>query len=867
LKIFITILLLTAFCQSLLFADPPKGKKFHRDADILVVYPTNTLGISECNYTHVTSVMLAHDVMDSGCSHKKGIDYVCECLASKDNALIKAEFDKSNTIDTYRKLASSIQNDKFWATYEDLTYGEAYQRHILRLDEVDDKGNRKKDVGCTPDELSREVINQLKTHLIKEVTRVKSANGKDYLANLNSATRANNGDSKYISEDGVELVIKDPAKEFKSSVATKDLELQNKMSANFETKNDDCITYVEFMAQKSSPSAAFLKGLKASENKESFLTMPTTFKSNVDFERVAYLKSNPVIVKLLANDSNGKIKNIIISGLKKIADSAKNDDVEILEQYTEFMQNKIKPLLISQDVITSRAALCIQMAQNYAANFTATELPEFEPINENISAQVQACRIKEFNKTATKNVTHLNETTFAINDLFKVPDSVKPEDEFKALKEKVCKGFTEFRAQKCQNTKDLDECRHEFLDGNSNPETKKMAEYHHALEKMNVKVNMDKRDVTITNNMNNDSNQDKKFQRWFNRNIASQMTSSLVGSGDDKVEESPEILKTIKIPDRFVSSSTETTLANTVAEPTWANSSNLSSTEPTPVAPTMKNIALPSAMSGSLLPGNFASMAAAPEKIAETQKVQSVQPTVNTNTPGPVTDMTSSKSTDVQGLKDELTNLTKEIQQNQKVTQEKSVSTNTNKNNVPLNQDNYSGTSSGGFGTVSGPLMPINSGLGNSLAASAVRDDKSVSDKESFLNAKYGQEMKSNPTGRSPASESNDGMKLLVNNNTINALPENSKIVSSIPLSEKDFSSVLNDKDAFTKMIKEEMKKSKITPQEGAVVQFYSEVGERRLFVNAAWKDNQWVISPLNSKVQEQLARTYSLDVLKDEFK
>ncbi len=244
-----------------------------------------------------------------------------------------------------------------------------------------------------------------------------------------------------------------------SALAKNDEKIKAKMDENFSTNLPNaCVRYDHFKVMNSSPSKNLIDAWSKLDpsNDDDLSSALDPQKLTMDSPELGYLKSNPVLAKLVVLPETRKQ---LAKKLKAFARSSKGKtEADRLKDYIGFMQNEVPALLKKNGFV--QLYQCDLLARNLAAVYNSSALPPLDLTGSadanGVSSDLLACNVKKENKNKPAyNV----EEVLASNKLFllmsndKAPEKLGPNDDkdYQNFLNERCKGYDDFRKKHIKN--------------------------------------------------------------------------------------------------------------------------------------------------------------------------------------------------------------------------------------------------------------------------------------------------------------------------------------------------------------------------------------------------------------------------------
>ena len=212
-----------------------------------------------------------------------------------------------------------------------------------------------------------------------------------------------------------------------------------------------CKSYSDFLLNRSVPGDAFMQQLAQTPDDKlgNLLKTPAIINSEADKQRLNFLKTNPLISKIVFTGQN---QNELGLELKKVAIASQGKThAEKLNSFLTFMKGPVKNILSSDDFKNSEKYICEQMINNYSAIQVSNDLPPFkeEPNELPLVSALRSCDLSLNRATSVSAATGL----FSLIDQIDQGDSpsaaLSDAEQFKAYNLENCKGFDQFAKQEC----------------------------------------------------------------------------------------------------------------------------------------------------------------------------------------------------------------------------------------------------------------------------------------------------------------------------------------------------------------------------------------------------------------------------------
>ena len=311
----------------------------------------------------------------------------------------------------------------------------------------------------------------------------------------------------------------------------------------YAKNEDECISRAEFETFKGMPGEKLLNAISDAKNGNEaaeFLSVKNLTESDLDQERIHFLRSNPILAKMA---SSGNMKTELGDKLKQLADKIKNIDPTLspskaqsqkFKDYLAFMKNDVGGMLKGRKnlkkVKMNNKFVCETLQQNFTAIEIANDLPEVDDGKKkiddiNLSKAVEYCAKKTNNQSSTTNIA----ATLALSPLFTLGeptvDKELSEKEFKDLKDDICSGYNQdYAAKNCDSKLDED-CRKKYLLGSPQTEATAIAD-----NQGSVAPNLTPDQIQHAMRDTETQNQDTEFKNWYEKNVSSKMSKNVIAT-------------------------------------------------------------------------------------------------------------------------------------------------------------------------------------------------------------------------------------------------------------------------------------------------------------------------------------------------
>lgn len=320
--------------------------------------------------------------------------------------------------------------------------------------------------------------------------------------------------------------------------------LKKRASEKFDPNpvpQDECVNFAEYQLFKSRPSDAMIEKLATKRGLEAVLDTPTTVKTALEKDRLEFLRSNPVLVKLASSPENKKILSTELHKLSKGWKELKSD-ADKFRAYLDFMKGTkekpgaVKRLYQQKQGESTEMFVCSMLQKNFTAITVADNLPPANKKSErddNFSKLVDAYNSCDERADRADEVDNV-EQTLATDPLFTLspPDSKenaeKEKADFNAFKAKICADYPKHVKEQCGGNA-TEDCREKFLAHTSFADTKT------AMNDYGVDSDISSDDISKAAARYEPSNQNNAFKNWWETNVGSKMSKNpMYFHGDGK---------------------------------------------------------------------------------------------------------------------------------------------------------------------------------------------------------------------------------------------------------------------------------------------------------------------------------------------